>query len=161
MTEIEDKELQDYLGKQDIDYIQHEHPPVFTVEESKTLKQNIPGLHTKSLFLKTDKKNYYLVCMPAEKRLDIKSLRKKLGAKKLHFASPEELKAELNLTPGSVSIFGMIYAKSTHLIIDREVWTADIVSFHPNINTATLEINREDLEKFYNSLKSEKEIMEL
>jgi len=128
--QLEDKTLQKYLEEHNIEYIQHKHPPVFTVEESKNIKQNIPGIHTKTLFLKTEEKNYYLVCIPADKRLDISSLRKQLGAKKLHFASPEELKSELNLTPGSVSVFGMIYAKSTHLIIDKPVWTSDVVTFH-------------------------------
>ena len=55
----------------------------------------------------------------------------------------------------------MIYAKDVKLIIDKEVWDAPITGFHPNINTSTLEITHEDLEKFVNSLKSEKQIMEL
>ena len=78
----------------------------------------------------------------------------------LHFASPEGLKKELNLTPGSVSIFGMIYAKNVYLIIDKELWQADEVSFHPNINTSTIVLNHQNLEKFYNTLTTKKETME-
>ena len=156
-----DQNLKQYLRKHNIQYKFHEHPAVFTVEESKILKKDIPGLHTKSLFLKDDKARFYLVCMLADKRLDIKSLRKSLSLQKLHFASPEELKSELNLTPGSVSIFGMIYAKSTKLLLDKDIWNAEITCFHPNINTATLEITHENLEIFYNSLNCEKQIIEL
>ena len=99
--------------------------------------------------------------MPAEKRLDSKILKKKLSIKELHFASGEELKQEINLTPGSVSIFGMIYSKDVFLIIDKELWDAELVGFHPNINTSTIVLNHANLEKFYNSLKARKEIIKL
>lgn len=156
-----DKNLESYLSNLGIKYKIHPHKAVFTVEESKSLKQKIPGVHTKNLFLKDDKGRFYLVATSADKRLDIKSLRKKLHAEKLHFGSPEELKENLNLAPGSVSIFGMIYAKKVKLLLDKEVWDAEIVGFHPNVNTATLELTHENFEKFYNSLESEKEIIEL
>lgn len=155
------QEVFDYLKKHDIPYTLHTHPAVFTVEESKFLKQKIPGLHCKCLFLEDETGKFYLVALPAEKRLDTKKLRAALAVKKINFAQPEKLKAELNLVPGSVSIFGMIYAKETTLIIDKEVWAAEIVGFHPNINTATLELPHTSLEKFYNSLTSKKQIMEL
>jgi len=156
-----EKRLKDYLDKHNIKYNTHSHPAVFTVSESKKLKKDIPGLHTKSLFLKDDGENYYLVCMPGEKRLDIRSLQLRLNVKKIHFASPEELKAELNITPGSVSIFTMIYSKSTKLILDEELWNAEIVTFHPNINTATLELTHKNLKKFCDSLKKEKSVVSL
>lgn len=156
-----DETLLKYLETHNIKYKTHFHQAVFTVEESKKVDKGIPGLHTKNLFLKSEKGKFYLVCMPGDKRLDIKSLSKLLNAGKLSFAYPEQLKEHLNLTPGSVSIFGMIYAKSVKLILDKKVWDAEIVGFHPNINTSTLELTHENLEKFYNSLKSEKEIIEL
>lgn len=156
-----DTTLLNYLKERDITYIEHKHKAVFTVEESKSIKSLIPGMHTKNLFLKDDKGNFYLVCMNAHKRLNINFLRKKFNADKLHFGSSEELKNELNLTPGSVSIFGIIYSKNVHLIIDKEVWEAEITGFHPNINTSTLEIHHKDLEKFIQSLKSKPEIIEL
>jgi len=156
-----DSKLKSYLKKYKIFYKIHQHQAVFTVEESKTLKKSIQGLHCKTLFLKDNGNNFYLVGMSASKRLDTKRLRKKLNARKLYFASPEELKERLNLTPGSVSIFGMIYSKEVMLILDEEVWKADIVGFHPNINTSTLEMSHKDLERFYKSIKDKKEIIEL
>ncbi len=102
--------------------------------------------------------------MNAYKRLDIKKLRDLLHAKnKLFFASSQELKEKLNLTPGSVSIFGMIYGQNNGvcLIIDKQVWLAKKVGFHPNINTATLELTHENLEKFVNSLTCIKKTLSL
>lgn len=156
-----DKTLSSYLEKHKIEYKNYEHPAVFTVEESKKIKINIPATHTKCLFLKDEHSQFYLVCLPAEKRLNINLLRKKFNLKELYFASPEELKANLNLTPGSVSIFGTIYSNSVYLIIDKQLWDAEAVSFHPNINTATIVLNHNNLEKFYHSLKAKKEILEL
>lgn len=154
-----DQTLTNYLNTHNITYRRYNHPAVFTVAQSKKIKQNIPGASTKSLFLKDEHNHYYLVCLPAEKRLSKKKLKIHWNKKELNFASPHELKQELNTTPGSVSLFAMIYAKNTMLIIDPEIWNARLVGFHPNVNTATLVIHHKDLEKFYNSLTVEKHII--
>ena len=156
-----DKNLKSYLEKNKIEYRIYEHPAVFTVAESKSIKIKIPGKHTKCLFLKDENSNFYLAALPAEKRLDTKKLKRKLGVKDLRFGSMEELKEQLNLTPGSVSIFGMIYSEKVYLIIDKELWSVELVGFHPNINTSTIVLNHENLEKFYNSISAKKEIIEL
>jgi Ala-tRNA(Pro) deacylase len=158
-----DEDLKTYLEKYDINYKLHTHRAVFTVEESKKIDKHMLGVfHTKNLFLKDEGNKFFLVSMSADNRLDLKKLKEKLNAKKkLSFASPNQLKDHLNLSPGSVSIFGMINAKHVKLILDKGVWNAKKVSFHPNINTATLELSHEDLEKFYNSIKTEKIIMDL
>ena len=155
-----DNKLKEYLKKYEIEYKVHEHHAVFTVAESDKLVK-LPFIRGKNLFMKDEKNNYYLVCLPTHKMLNMKSLKIRLEVSKLSFASPEELKKELNLTPGSVSIFGMIHAKSTILILDKELWDSDIVGFHPNINTATLELSHENLKKFWDSLKCKKEIISL
>ena len=154
-----DPHLAQYLEQHKISFILHTHPAVFTVAESSELKLHIPGLHTKNLFLFDEAKKTYLVCMNAHKRLDIRSLEKHLKVKKLRFGSSEQLKDELHLTPGSVSIFGMIYAKKTTLLLDQEVWDAPITGFHPNINTATLELSHAQLAQFYTSLSCNKEVI--
>ena len=158
-----DKNLEEYLKKHEIVYKTHEHQAVFTVDEHHKLQIKTPGvLHTKNLFLKDENKRFFLVCMYANKRLNLKLLKEKLNGKnKLTFGSTEELKEHLNSTPGSVSLFGMIYAREVILIIDKQVWDAKKVGFHPNINTATLELTHENLEKFCNSIKSEKHILKL
>lgn len=153
--------VKDYLTKHDIHYESYEHPSVFTVAESDKLTKHIPGARSKNLFLKDENRALYLVCMPGEKRLDMKGLRQTLELKELHFASPEELKAELHLTPGSVSILGMIHARKTQLIVDRALWEADAVGFHPNRNTATLVLSHKYFEKLYNSFICKKIIIDL
>ncbi len=151
--------LRNYLVNLKIQYLVHNHPPIFTVEESKRIIKEYAYLHTKNLFLKDDKGSFYLVCLPAEKRLNIKFLEQHSQVKKLRFGSPAELKSELNLTPGSVSIFGIIHSKATSLILDQDVWDAEKVGFHPNLNTSTLEITHSELEKFYASLACKKEVI--
>ena len=157
-----DKTLLEYLDKNKIAYIIHKHPAIFTVAEHKKLmKENPNYMHTKNLFLKDTNNDFYLVSMFAEKRLDMKKLASFFDVKKLTFGSAEELKKYLNITPGSVSIFCMIYANLVRLIIDEQVWKAKKVGFHPNDNKATLELTHENLKKFYNSLKAEKIILDL
>lgn len=158
-----EKNLIDYLKKHSINYILHKHGAVFTVAESKKDPSimKIPGIRSKNLFLKDEQRKYYLVCLPGEKRLDIKHLKAILKTKELHFASPAELKHELNLTPGSVSIFGMLNSKNTELIIDEDIWAADSTGFHPNINTETLEIKNQDLKNFISSLNCKKTVLKL
>lgn len=156
-----DKNLENYLNKNNIVYIQHKHKPVFTVEEAKSIKNKISALHTKCLFLKDENNSYYLICIEAFKRLNIKMLKEELNIKKLNFCSPEELKEELNATPGSVSIFAMIYAKKTNLIIDKDILLAKSSGFHPNINTSTLEIDKMNLKKYLDTLNSKYLIIDL
>ena len=158
-----DNALEEYLHRHKIGFREYEHRAVFTVDESIELKKSIPGLHCKCLFLKGSNGRFYLVGMPAEKKLDIKKLREYLGVRKIHFASEDELFDKLKLRPGSVSIFGMInnISLDVALIIDKNVWSADAVGFHPNLNTSTLVLKHIDLERFYNSVKNDKEVIEL
>jgi len=157
------KTLGEYLHKHKIGFIVHEHPAIFTVDESRELKKKIPGLHCKCLFLKDDSGRFYLVGMPAEKRLNVKVLREHFSAGKMHFASAQELWDKLKLKPGSVSIFGLINnsEKDVFFILDKEVWEAEAVGFHPNINTATLVLKHADLGRFYKSVDNKKEVIEL
>ena len=156
-----DTVLNNYLKKHGIDFKEHFHIAVFTVPESEKIKNEIPGLHTKNLFLNDEKNNHYLVCLPAKKRLDMKKLKSFLKVKELHFATPQKLKELLNLTPGSVSIFGMIHSSKVVLILDSEVYNSPISTHHPNINIATLEITNENLKKFLSSLNCNYQILEL
>ena len=152
--------LTSYLAHHNIQYKEFTHPAVFTVEESREIKKTLPGMQSKNLFLKS-KGKFYLYTLSTEDRLDIKALKKHLKVKDLQFASPQELKEELSLTPGSVSIFGMIHAKNTHLMIDKKIWEAEQAGFHPNINTATLILTHTELEKFCSTLTTSWEVVNL
>jgi len=154
--------LKDYLDKNEIKYKLHKHIAVFRVIESKKIHEKISGLHCKTLFLKDNNENFYLVGMPAEKKLCTKSLKRHLGVKKINFGSPNELKLKTGLVPGSVSIFGIINSdKDVGIVIDKIVWESEIVGFHPNVNTETLEISHSDLKKYYESLNCKKNILNI
>ncbi|MBX4196563.1 prolyl-tRNA synthetase associated domain-containing protein [Candidatus Pacearchaeota archaeon] len=153
--------LKRYLQKHGISYKEYQHPAVFTVKESAKLKINIPGFHTKNLFLKDEYNTFYLVCMDAHKRLDTNRLKEQLNVKSLAFASPEELNDELRVKPGSVSFLALIHAKKTTLVLDKAIWNADEVGFHPNVNTETLVLSHAELEKIYDSFPIKKMIIPL
>ena len=155
--------LEEYLREHKIKFKEYGHRAVFTVDESSDLKKSIPGLHCKCLFMKDSNGKFYLVGMPAEKRLDIKNLRKMFDVGKMHFASAEELFEKLKLKPGSVSIFGLVnnFEKDVFFILDKDVWNAEAVGFHPNLNTSTIVLKHDDLERFYNSVDNRKEVVDL
>jgi Ala-tRNA(Pro) deacylase len=134
-----------------ITFTRHEHPPVATVEEAEPHWADIDAMHCKNLFLRNQKGNrHYLVILRHSKRADLRAIAEQIGDGKLSFASPERLMAQLGLTPGSVSPFGLIHNRdhAVRVVIDRDLKSADRVSFHPNINTVTLTIARSDFERF-------------
>ncbi len=148
-----DEKLHKWLIENSIVYILHSHPAVFTVEEARIHCGFIPGLHCKNLFIKNVKgTEYYLVTVPSSKRLDFKKLQKLLNSSLLKFASEEELQQYLGLDIGAVSPLGLVNdtQKQVIYVIDKEVWGAEILSFHPNINTESIELTKEN---FHNMIK--------
>jgi len=154
-----DINLKKYLEKNKIAHSLHKHLPVHRVSDSKKIKDNLPAMHCKCLFLKSEK--FYLIAMKADKRLNLKFFKDNFKIKKIKFANELELKEKLNTTPGSVSIFNIIYAKEISIIIDKEVWDAEYTGFHPNQNNETLILNKENLHKYIKSFKLKTEILPL
>lgn len=139
------------LAELGIPYERHEHPPVPTVEEAERYWTGIDATHCKNLFLRNQKGNrHYLVVLLHSKKADLRAVADQIGDGKLSFASPERLLTHLGLTPGSVSPFGLINDPShaVRVVLDRDLKSAVRVSFHPNINTRTLVLAREDFERF-------------
>lgn len=153
----------EYLKNHNIEFKLYEHPAVFTTKEAAIHCKNVPGIPVKNLLLKSDKSDFFLVVLPAEKRLDSNKLRKLFGVKKLRFASAEDLMNLMALEPGSVSILGLINDKDAKvtLILDKEAADAEIINFHPNVNTASVTFTKKEFQKFLNTLKQEKIIKEL
>jgi len=154
--------LKNYLEKNNIQYIKHEHPAVFTVEEATEHCAHIPGVASKNLFLRERKKdNFILVVMPAVKKMNITEFGKMIEIKNLTFAKPEEVEDILGLKSGSVSPFGLVNdtEAKVKLYIDEDLWYADTVSFHPNENTSTLEIKQEAFRAYVKSLKNQTKII--
>ena len=129
----------------------HEHPAVMTVEESERLVPKLPGAKTKNLFLR-DRKGlrHFLVTVPHDIAVDLDALSVVLGAGRLGFASSERLQSHLGLTPGAVSLLGLVNddARAVEFVIDRALWEADAVHAHPLVNTATMVVLHADLERF-------------
>ncbi|MFA6602578.1 MAG: prolyl-tRNA synthetase associated domain-containing protein [Candidatus Shapirobacteria bacterium] len=154
--------VEEYLTGKGIKFEVYEHPAVFTCEEAEAHSSNIPGLASKNLLLNNSKKTrFFLVILPAIKRLDLKMVEQLTGEKHLSFASPETLKLKLGLTPGAVSPFGLInnQDKDVELIVDLEVKAADRLSFHPNRNTASVSIEATEFGKFLESVGVKPQIM--
>jgi Ala-tRNA(Pro) deacylase len=139
-----------YLSEHGIDYERHDHPPVFTCEEADRLVPELPGAKTKNLFLR-DKKGlqHFLVMVGYEKAVDLKALSSLLGIGGLGFASPERLKKYLGVDPGAVTILGLVHdaGKEVGVIVDEGLWQASAFRCHPLVNTSTLVISKEGLER--------------
>lgn len=130
-----------------------EHPPVFTVAESSQLERELPGGHTKNLFLKDKKGRLFLVVALGHARIDLKSLHKVLGSDRLSFGSPELLLEVLGVPPGSVTPFALINddAHRVTVILDTDMMRHERLNYHPLANTATTNIARDDLLVFIRS----------
>jgi Ala-tRNA(Pro) deacylase len=126
------------------------HPPLFTVEQSQTLRGTIPGGHTKNLFLKDKKDAVFLVVAPEEGRVDLKTLHHKLGASRFSFGSAALLEELLGVSPGAVTAFGAINDKGTrvNVVVDASLMQHAVINCHPLTNTMTTSIGSGDLIKF-------------
>lgn len=150
--------IYDVLTDLKIEFEKIEHPAVFTVEEADKYHINSNAVTSKNLFLRNKKGDkLYLFVLESSKTADLKKLADFLQIGRLSFASPERLMKYLQLTPGSVSPFGLINDKKNEVtvIIDTDLLQGDKVAFHPNINTATLVISRDDFLKFLNWTQNE------
>ena len=134
-----------------IAFERHEHPPVATVEQAAEHWAGIDAAHCKNLFLRNQKGDrHYLLILEHSKKADLRAVANQIGDGKLSFGSPERLLKHLGLTPGSVSPFGLIHdsAHSVRVVVDRDLQSAARLSFHPNINTATLVVSKDDFVRF-------------
>lgn len=156
--------IKNFLEENNIPYTLYTHPAVFTCEEADIHCKHVPGTPGKNLFLKEEKgKQYFLVLLPAHKKLNMNTLAAILQIKKLKFANETELKEILNLNPGSVSILGLLNdkEKKVQLIIDQELWDAETVNFHPNNNTESLTFSKNTFHKLTELLCKEYRIEKL
>jgi Ala-tRNA(Pro) deacylase len=146
-----DSRIFEILNELNISYQIHKHEAVHTVEEAERFWKDIPGVHTKNIFLRDEKgKNHYLIILKHTKNLNIKEMEKKIGARKLSFASEQRLSRYLGLSKGAVSPFGLVNdtENQVKVIIDESLAKAKTVNFHPNVNTATVSISSQDFKKF-------------
>lgn len=146
-----DSRLYEILAELGIEFDYYEHPPVPTVVEAAKYWQGIDSTHCKNLFFRNHKGDkHYLVIIEYSQALNIRDLEQRLRQGKISFASPERMKKYLGLEPGSVSIFGLIHDKQHHIhvFLDENLKNSKKISFHPNLNTASIVIDFKDFERF-------------
>lgn len=133
-----------------IRYTTHEHRAVFTVEESRDLKAALPGGHTKNLFLKDKKGRLFLLSALGDTVIDLNAVSKLMGSGRFSFGNADLLMRHLGVTPGSVTVFGVINdtERNVTLMLDEGLFAHDPVNFHPLRNNATTAMSPADLLKF-------------
>lgn len=150
----------DALG---IAHVTVEHPPLFTVEQSQALRGEIPGGHTKNLFLKDKKDQVFLVVAVEDADIDMKGLHRRIDSARLSFGKPELLVELLGVMPGSVTPFGAINDTGGRVtvILDAGLMRHEEVNFHPLENTATTRIRSADLVTFLRHTGHEPRVVEV
>lgn len=141
----------DALG---IKYSTVKHPPLFTVEQSRNLRGQIPGGHTKNLFLRDKKYAIYLVVTLEDAEIDLKDLHRRLGATgRFSFGSADLMREVLGVEPGSVTPFGVINDTEGRVtvVLDTAMMEHETLNYHPLVNIMTTSIKRDDLVKFLES----------
>ena len=145
------EELLAYLDELGIEVTTVTHPPLMTVADSQHLRGEIPGGHTKNLFLKDKKDNYFLLTVDEEAVVDLKTVHKVVeAASRLSFGKPEALMELLGVKPGAVTVFGAINdtQHKVRIVLDAGLMENAIVNGHPLTNEATTSIARDDLVRF-------------
>ncbi len=157
------QELFALLSNIGIEYTNHGHPPVFTVEEAAQHQDGIEGAHSKNLFFKDKKKKLFLVVTLADKPIKIKEVAKKIGGNNMSFAKPDLLMEVLGMIPGAVTPFAAVNIKGheVKIVLDEELMTHDRLNFHPLENTATTTVRSQDLVKFLEHCGQSPEIIQL
>jgi Ala-tRNA(Pro) deacylase len=144
-------EFFEFLGRNGIDYRRCDHPAVYTVEEAARLVPPLPGAKTKNLFLR-DKpgRRHVLVCVPAAKQVELRTLSDVIGCGRLSFGSADRLMARLGVEPGAVTLLAVFNdpGRTVELCVDEELWAHAAFQFHPLVNTSTLVISREAVTRF-------------
>ncbi len=151
MAHLSPQELLERLNELGIKSETVEHEPVFTVAESASVKERIPGAHSKNLFVKDKKGRFFLISAKHDTPIDLKRAHEAIGASgRLSFGSADQLRALLGVEPGSVTAFAVVNDREgkVTMVLDANLMDHERVNFHPLINSMTTGVAREDLVAF-------------
>ncbi len=145
-----DKEIRtyDFLDKLGIEYQRIDHEAAFTMEVCEEIDKTLGATICKNLFLcNRQKTDFHLLMIPGDKTFKTKELSHQIGSARLSFASPQDMEKYLDITPGSVSVMGLMndHDKKVQLLIDEDVMKNPYFGCHPCINTSSLKFTTEDL----------------
>ena len=133
-----------WLEANGVDHVTHDHPAVFRVDEGLDLKADLPGAHTKNLFLKDHKGRLWLISAHQDTVIDLKRAAGAMGSGRLSFGNEALMWETLGVRPGSVTALALIndIDRRVTFVLDQRLWDADIVNFHPLTNTATTALDQ-------------------
>ena len=145
-----DKEIRTYdlLDRLGVEYERIDHEPAMTMEDCKEVDQLLEAVICKNLFLCNRQKTaFYLLMIPDTKVFHTKDLSAQIGSARLSFAKPEYMEEFLDITPGSVSVMGLMNDKEhrVQLLIDEDVLDGEYIGCHPCINTSSIRFKVKDL----------------
>jgi Ala-tRNA(Pro) deacylase len=161
------KEIRTYdlLDKFNISYQRVDHSPLPTIDACQEVDALLNIEICKNLFLRnTQKTDFYLLLLPGGKKFRTAALSKQIGSSRLSFAEPDFMVEFLDITPGSVSVLGLMNDKNRHvrLLIDKDVLTHEFFGCHPCINTSSLKFKTTDLlDKFLPAIQCEYILVDL
>lgn len=158
---ITPEQLLSRLDDLGIESTTHEHAAVFTVDESKALRGDIPGAHCKNLFLRNKKGRMWLVVCPEGLVLDLKAMAAAIGGGRLSFASAERLQEHLGVEPGSVTPFAVINDRDqrVQVVLVDSLLREELLNFHPLVNSKTTTLRPAGLLDFLRAEGHEPEIV--
>ena len=139
-----------FLRERNCDFVTHEHDALFTVQDSKNLRGKIKGAHSKNLFLKNKKNNFFLLSCEEGDQINLKKISKSLSLGNVSFAKERYLNQYLGINPGSVSPFALLNDKNNDVsfYLEKTLYDSEFVNFHPLINTITITITTRGFIKF-------------
>lgn len=162
-----DKEIRvyDLLDSLDVEYERIDHAPAMTMDICEEIDASLGALICKNLFLcNRQQTDFYLLMMPADKPFKTKDLSAQIGSSRLSFSPPEFMEEFLDITPGSVSVMGLMNDKNfrVRLLVDADVLECEYVGCHPCINTSSLRLRTADLrEKIIPAMKHKMTVVRL
>lgn len=156
-------QLFEIIGKLNIAYQRHDHPPVFSVQDGIEIEKNIAGLHCRNLFLRDKKEKTFLVVAGNYTAVDLKKLEKLLDCGRLSFGSPERLWRVLGVRPGSVCPYAVVNdrEKIVTVILDKYMMEQPLINHHPLINTMTIGVHPSGLMTFIESCGHKPHVLDL
>jgi len=146
-----------WMAEHGVEQTTHDHEAVFTVDEGHEIKAAMPGAHTKNLFLKDKKGRLWLISACQDTVIDLKAAPRTIGSDRVSFGAETLMFETLGVRPGSVTALGLIndVDRRVTFVIDKRLWAADIVNFHPLTNTATTALTQAAFRRFMSEIGRE------
>ena len=154
---LKEQRVYAFLDSLKIDYKRVDHEPAMTMEACEKIDKMLGAVMCKNLFLSNRQETaFYLLLIPADKPFKTKDLSAQLGVARLSFGKAEYMEEYLDITPGSLSVLGLMNDKDNkvQLLIDEDIFTSELIGVHPCVNTSSLAITVKDLrEKIIPAMK--------